>query len=130
MASRPARLVLATALVVTMRVCLWTLPFSRVEHLVSRARTWRVGTVRERPAHVAGRVHRIARFVPAASCLTRALATQILLAWQGQPSEVRYGARHDAEGFAAHAWVEVDGHSLDASSGDYHTLHAAGLPRG
>ncbi|MCC6163616.1 MAG: lasso peptide biosynthesis B2 protein [Acidobacteria bacterium] len=130
MLSRLWRLAIAATVVAVVRVCLWTLPFARVERLVTRGRTWRFGAVREMPTHVAGRVHRIARFIPSASCLTRALATQILLAWQGQASTVRYGARHDAAGFAAHAWVEIDGRSLDALSSDYRPLHPAGVPRG
>jgi hypothetical protein len=51
-----------------------------------------------------------ARLVPRASCLTQALAGQLLLASNGIRSDLRIGVcRSDPGGLAAHAWVEVDG---------------------
>jgi hypothetical protein len=61
--------------------------------------------------NVARRIARLAKFVPAASCLTQALALQAILARQGHPSVVRIGvAKSDNEEFAAHAWVECGGY--------------------
>lgn len=55
---------------------------------------------------IASAVQRAARFVPAATCLTQALAVQFLLAARGYKSEVRVGVRHDDQGvFEAHAWL-------------------------
>lgn len=46
------------------------------------------------------------RVVPAASCLTRALALQYLLARVGQNCVIRVGVAQSPEkGFQAHAWV-------------------------
>lgn len=46
-------------------------------------------------------------------CLAQSLALQSLLRREGIPgSQVRIGVRRDARGFAAHAWVELDGAPL------------------
>ena len=50
------------------------------------------------------------RYVPAATCLTQALATQVLLCRRGHPASLRIGvARSEAGEFQAHAWVECQG---------------------
>jgi hypothetical protein len=50
------------------------------------------------------------RYVPAATCLTQALATQILLSRRGHPTSLRIGVgRSEAGEFQAHAWVECQG---------------------
>jgi hypothetical protein len=49
------------------------------------------------------------RFVPFASCLTQALAGQVLLARQGVHSEIRLGVRQGQRGsLMAHAWLVCD----------------------
>jgi hypothetical protein len=46
---------------------------------------------------------------PSATCLTQALAVQVLLARRGYPAILHVGvARHDKE-LKAHAWVESEG---------------------
>jgi transglutaminase superfamily protein len=66
-------------------------------------------------------VRTISRWVPAASCLTQALATQALLASLGQRAYLRIAvARGKEEQLQAHAWVEsqgriVIGHLADLS---------------
>lgn len=51
-------------------------------------------------------VERSARLVPAASCLTKALALRWLLAKSGQECTIRIGVAKSAEGSVeAHAWV-------------------------
>jgi len=48
--------------------------------------------------------------VPAASCLTQALAMLVLLDWFGHSSELRIGvAKNGADRLKAHAWVECEG---------------------
>ena len=48
-----------------------------------------------------------ARYVPRATCLVQALATQILLGWHGHRGQLHIGVALDAkQGFRAHAWVE------------------------
>jgi len=55
---------------------------------------------------VAWGVRNAARLVPRASCLTQALAGQIILAWKGKPSRIRIGvARDEQRKFVAHAWL-------------------------
>ena len=50
------------------------------------------------------------RYVPAATCLTQALAGQILLAQHGEPALLQIGvAKNEAGNLEAHAWVESRG---------------------
>jgi Transglutaminase-like superfamily len=50
------------------------------------------------------------RYVPAATCLTQALAGQILLAQHGEPALLQIGvAKNEAGNLVAHAWVESRG---------------------
>lgn len=59
---------------------------------------------------IAASVRRVSRYVPAASCLTQALATEFLLARRGQISSLLIGVTKTEEGeFKAHAWLESDG---------------------
>jgi hypothetical protein len=52
------------------------------------------------------RVARLARLVPGASCLTQAIAAQIMLARLGYQSDMRVGVRQDAVAkIHAHAWL-------------------------
>jgi hypothetical protein len=61
----------------------------------------------------------VSRYVPAATCLTQALAGQILLVQHGEPALLQIGvAKNEAGNLVAHAWVEnrgriVIGDSLD-----------------
>lgn len=55
---------------------------------------------------VARRIERLARFVPGASCLTQALALQLVLGRAGHASQIQIGVKKDDAGaFTAHAWV-------------------------
>ncbi len=103
----------ALVFVAVIRMSLWILPFRWVRTVVSRG---------ERPENDAERLDRAAidkilhsvaagsRYVPSATCLTQALATQALLRLKGQGSRVRIGVDKDEnDGLMAHAWVEVNG---------------------
>lgn len=109
------RLVLdALALVVVTRLALTTLPFRRARRVVEH---WarRPGRVVWRPVagQIAFAVTAVARYVPAATCLTQALATRALLARYGYASHLRIGvARSDSGRFEAHAWIEHEGRIL------------------
>ena len=48
-----------------------------------------------------------------AKCLPRAIVLWSMLRHDGVAAELRLGVRHGDRGFEAHAWVEVDGLSLD-----------------
>jgi hypothetical protein len=57
------------------------------------------------------------RYVPAATCLTQALAGQILLAQQGEPAILQIGvAKNKAGELEAHAWVESRGRVVIGAS--------------
>jgi Transglutaminase-like superfamily len=63
-------------------------------------------------------VDRALRWLPGdAACLVRASALHELLVAHGSPAAVvRIGVRRDVKGFAAHAWVELDGTPIAESS--------------
>lgn len=96
------------------RLGLWMLP-SRI--LLRFVRN-RAGGVRTLPgttttpstAQIARAVQTVAGRIPHASCLTQALATQLLMARYGRTSELCFGVTREETGsFAAHAWVEIGG---------------------
>ena len=95
------------------RVGLWVLSFRTLIRLIS-------GMTRTPPksqaenedvtARVIWAVTAAGRFVPASTCLTEALATQVLLSQCGQPACLRIGVAKDEGGrLEAHAWVESQG---------------------
>jgi hypothetical protein len=57
-----------------------------------------------------------ARWTPAATCLSSALALQQLLCAHGHQSELHIGVARTAGDFAAHAWVEREGRVLIGES--------------
>jgi hypothetical protein len=96
------------------RIALWTLPtrivLQYVHRRVDERRASARGAAALPPERIAWGVRIPARRIPHASCLTQALAAQILLARHGYASELRVGVGREANGeFGAHAWVEVDG---------------------
>jgi hypothetical protein len=121
-------LLLSAGVVVPLvRVALWVVPsqilLGSVSRMVARAPVTATPTPEVR--RVGWAVRAIGRRVPHASCLTQALATQILLARRGLSSQLRIGVARDAEtGFAAHAWVDIDGDVLVGGAGAerYHVL--------
>jgi hypothetical protein len=52
-------------------------------------------------------VDRTAKWVPEASCLTQALAAQLLLARCGITTLIHIGVNKDDTGMAAHAWLKL-----------------------
>ena len=68
-------------------------------------------------SRLAWSVRRVARIVPDATCLTRALALQVILARRGIPVELVLGvSRSASKEFLAHAWLEKDGQILIGGS--------------
>lgn len=61
------------------------------------------------PARIVWAVRRAAQVVPGASCLTQALAAQVMLARRGWASALVIGVDRGGDAFAAHAWLEIDG---------------------
>ena len=65
-------------------------------------------------------IRHAARLVPGASCLTQALAAQLLLARAGHQSQIEVGVAMGEDGrFAAHAWLISDGHVIVGGSPQY-----------
>ena len=105
-------LVKSTMLLFVVRVSLWILPFPVVQQILSkRTRSLPVGPAD--PASVARVAWAIGvgrRYTPNATCLTQALATEILLRSIGQQASLLIGVARSAGGdFEAHAWVESNG---------------------
>jgi hypothetical protein len=62
---------------------------------------------------VRGAVQGWSRRVPwKAVCFQRGLALHWMLRRRGIPSVLLYGARRDADGLAAHVWVDVEGETV------------------
>jgi len=62
---------------------------------------------------IAWAVKAASRYVPAANCLPRALATQTMLRQRGYPARIYIGlAKAEAGQLEAHAWVESEGKIL------------------
>jgi hypothetical protein len=103
----------AALLLGTIRVGLWLLPFRTLRSFLDRAADFH----RPRETHdqltdvVVWAVEVAAKYMPGFNtCLTKALATQVLLSRRGRPALLRIGVVRSAEGeFEAHAWVESDG---------------------
>ena len=114
-------LVKAAFIVGAVRLGLWGLPFRTLRRLLARVAQQPAGLHQACPERsrradrssldrIAWAVTVASRYVPAASCLTQALATQVLLGRRGHPACLRIGVEKGEEGqLQAHAWVESDG---------------------
>jgi len=104
-------LVRAWWLLSAVRAGLWVVPFARLRRAVDRA----AGRRRASPSRpsvdeIVWAVRVGSRYVPAATCLTQALAARVMLGREGYDSTLRIGvARAERGALQAHAWVECDG---------------------
>jgi len=113
------RRLLMEALIVSasLRAALLVLPFRRAESLACRA-AGRSESLLD-PWQAAWAVSTASRVVPGATCLTRAMATRVMLARHGCPSSLHLGVRkHTRTGFGAHAWVESRGRVIIGATDD------------
>jgi len=109
----------AVILVATVRLALWTMPFGAVRQLLGKRRTVSTRLAAISAKRLSWAVQAAARRIPAASCLTQALALQHLLARAGHPAELHIGVAKDAaRGFQSHAWVEYRGQILLGDNGE------------
>ena len=105
-------------LVWIIRLGLWVLPFAVMKRFAARiARRPNLPSVEsptlEQLRELVWAVERASERVPQATCLTQALAIQILLARRGYHSQIHIGVAKNKEGlFQAHAWVECEGRIL------------------
>jgi Transglutaminase-like superfamily len=93
---------------------LWFFPLSTLRRLLVKLRTVEHIVWANRDSakidKIAWAVAVASRYVPAATCLTQALAGQILLAHYGEAALLRIGvAKNEAGKLEAHAWVESRG---------------------
>ena len=116
-------LVQALALLTFARVGLRTMPFAFLRHILSKLATSKTGTgtvsedvIRRQ---ILWAVATAGRHVPLVrTCLTQALAAQVLLARSGDQSDLRIGVSRDSNGkFLAHAWLERQGAILIGGDG-------------
>ena len=84
----------AAGWLIAARIALWTLPFARVQQLVAQAGR-RTGTPGPAPGRLAWAVETTARSIPKASCLTQALAAQVMLERAGERPELKIGVATD-----------------------------------
>jgi len=90
------------------RIMLWILPFSVIQKVISRF-TAVSGESHAIPLEkLTWAVAVMSRYVPKATCLTRALTAQILLAGQNYDSNLKIGVSKSNGKFEAHAWLEAD----------------------
>ena len=119
----PRRRMLLQALLVLwgMRLGLWLIPFQTLRRLLTRMaqEASKPQESEEVFNHVSWAVTATSRFVPRATCLTKALATQFLLSRRGQEAHLRIGVAKTDEGrLEAHAWVESQGRIVPGDSAD------------
>lgn len=107
-AARRRLLLRALPLVALVRLALTLLPYRAARRGLLRLQRTRVEDGVE-VNELAWAVAAAARAVPAASCLTQALALETLLARRGLPAQVRVGVARGGERIRAHAWVESEG---------------------
>lgn len=102
---------LCAAVVVLVRVGLWTIRYQTLRRWLVRCcppdpQPHRIATV----ARITRSVARVARLVPDASCLTQTIAAQALLSWKGLPSTIAIGLRKGPrDTLEAHAWLVWNG---------------------
>ncbi|MGD0540812.1 MAG: lasso peptide biosynthesis B2 protein [Tepidisphaeraceae bacterium] len=104
------QLLVAGLSVIALRGSLWIFPMATL-------RRWAAGAPRRRRAAAMSRaeaegvcraVMTVARFVPAATCLTQALAAETLLSRAGFSTSFCFGVGKTEGRLRAHAWLEDD----------------------
>jgi hypothetical protein len=106
-------LIQAIILLWAVRLGLWVLPYSRLNRIIEKATYASVGTegIKSRPLNkLTWSIEAMSRYVPNATCLTKALAAKMLLAKDGYSSSLCIGVVKDEENnFEAHAWLKHQG---------------------
>jgi hypothetical protein len=119
----------ALVAVVVVRLCLRFLPLPMWGRAANRlSRRPRPGSAQTAVQDIVWAVRRVSQAVPGATCLTQALAAQLLLSRRGYASRLTIGvARMSGDGLRAHAWLESGGQVVlgDAGLEKYTPLIAA-----
>lgn len=111
----------AALVVVAVRLGLWLVPLRRLNRWLAWLST-QPARRRFAPERIAWAVAGVSTGIPAASCLTQALAARTLLARRGMHGQLRIGVAKDAQqNLLAHAWLDFDGQPLigGAIAGNY-----------
>jgi hypothetical protein len=120
------------ALLCVVRLSLWIVPFRWLHSAVRRVAPPPDGTPDPTPGEAERTVQAIesaARSIPGATCLTQALAAELLLRRAGHPAAIHVGVAKTSSGqLEAHAWIEAYGRVLlgDHDLDHYTRLHSAG----
>ena len=116
----------AYVLVWIIRLALWVVPFPKLYRWSIRFRKGEIGDkplVNAAVYKVVWAVSAAARRVPKATCLTQALATQIMLGRRGHRTSLQLGImKSEAGEFDAHAWEERNGRVLIGLNDTFHKL--------
>jgi hypothetical protein len=112
----------ALLIVPAIRVALWLLPFRVVLAFVERRRA--AAAANADMDRVLRAIHAIARRVPRATCLTRALAAMLMLARHGHAATLRLGVAKEDGRVSAHAWLESEGRTIMDGAGMFVVLTA------
>lgn len=108
------RLLVSTALLLAaVRLGLRLLPFRILQRVLNRLASAPAGSLGANRSSVDRLVWAVtvaSHYVPKATCLTQALAAQVLLGRRGHLSQLRVGVAKGEEGqLEAHAWLESQG---------------------
>jgi hypothetical protein len=63
------------------------------------------------------------------TCLERALAAKRVLRRRGFNAELHIGVRRADQGYEAHAWLTLDGRSLDPAADDFVAMRPVSMAR-
>jgi len=93
------------------RIMLFILPFSVIQKIMDKFTVVSDDSNRSHKISMeklTGAVNVMSRYTFKATCLTKALAAQILLAGYHYPSNIKIGVSKDEGEFEAHAWLEAN----------------------
>jgi len=107
----------------TLRLGLWLLPFRLLRQLVVVAGRCPAGVESpdsDSPARIGWAVKTAGRCIPRATCLTQALAAQVMLLQHGcRDVQLRIGVyRREGPRLEAHAWVNCGGRAVVGTTED------------
>jgi len=105
----------AYAVVGFIRLMLWMRPFPKIQSWATKAQNSRVAksSLDSKAVYkIVWAVSAAARRIPRATCLTQALATQIMLGRRAYATDLHFGAKKNGQKLDAHAWIERNGNIL------------------
>jgi transglutaminase superfamily protein len=116
-------LIQAGLVVVAVRLALWVLPFGVLRRMLARLPAGSAVTAQNDRLpieRIAWAVMVASSYVPAASCLTQALAAQTLLRRHHYAASLQIGVAKDEQGqLHAHAWLESQGTIVIGGTAEY-----------